>query len=165
MCLIKLTVPVASDYSVYERLSKSIIAQFPTSSAPDILEALGIKLLRRLSSSLTSIEPISKAQHGKELRDFRKKMDLSLNVLTELSGCMGKASAGGNTAPVSPKRLKGRARRLSLNSDPFDRMQLATPATEDQARAMCSDILLQLQGILGVCIFLPPVCPEILTRS
>ena len=92
-------------------------------------------------------------------------MDLSMNVLTELSGCMGRVSAGGDTSPVSPKRLKGRARRMSLNPDPFDRLQIVAPATEDQARAMCSDILLQLQGILGVCIFLPPVCLEILTCS
>lgn len=154
--LVKLTPPAASDDSTCERLSRSIIAQFPTPSTPNILEALGIKLLQRLSSSLTSVEAISKAQHCKELRDFRKKIALCLNALTELSGCMGKASARADMSPVSPKRLKGRARRMSLNPDPFDCMQVATPATEDQARAMCSDILLQLQDVLGVRRSLPP---------
>ena len=162
---IKLTVPVASDDPTYERLSKSIIVQFPTPTTPNILEALGIKLLQRLSASLTSVEVVSKPQHCKELRAFRKKIALAMNVLTELSGCMGKASAGADRSPVSPKRLKGRARRVSLNPDPFNCMKIATPATENQARVVCSDILLQLQGVLGVRRSLPTIFLGILTRS
>lgn len=147
---IKLIVLVASDDSTCERLSKSIVSQFPTASTPDVSEALGIKLLQRLSSSLTSVEAVSNTQHRRELRDFRKKIALSLNALTELSGCAGKALAGADRSPVSPKRLKGRARRMSFNPAPFDCMQVATPGTEDQARAVCGDILFQLQDILEV---------------
>ena len=148
--LIRWTTPVVLDNQTYERLSESIIARFPTPATPNVMEALGIKLLQRLSSSLTAVERVSTTDHRNELREFQRKVGLSLDVLKELGGCTDHASADTNVPPVSRKKSKARARHIQLNPHPFDCMRIAVPMTEGAVRAVCGDVLLQLQSILRV---------------
>lgn len=154
MGLIKQTVPVVLDNQAYEKLSKWIISQFPTSAAANAMEALGIKLLQRLSSSLPSIEAVSTAEHRNELRGFRKRAGLSLSVLKELAGCTGRTSVNASASSTGRKKLKAPARHIQVDPNPFDSMKIAVPVTEDEARAVFVGILLQLQNILRVSVFL-----------
>ena len=150
MGLIKQTSPVELDDHAYERLSKWAISQFPTPATLNVMEALGIKLLQRLSSSLMSIEGVSTTEHRNELRELRRKLGLSLNVLKELGGLADRASAGANVPPISRKRSKAPAKRIQLDPHPFDCMGIAVPMTEDEVHAVFEDILSRLQNILGV---------------
>ena len=119
------------------------------------MDALGIKLLQRLSSSLISVEGLSTAERRNELRGFRRKVNLSLNVLKELGGCADWASASADTSPINRKRPKARARHTQLDPHPFDCMGIAVPMTEDEIHTVCGDILPQLRNILGVCASSP----------
>ena len=148
--LIKQTVLAVLDHRAYERLTRWIIAQFPTPATFNVMGALGVELLKRLSSSLTSVEGVSTAEHRNELREFRRKVGLSLNVLKELGGCTDQASVGANMPPISHTGSKAPSRRVQLDPDPFDSMGIAVPTTEDEVRAVCGDILPRLQSILGV---------------
>ena len=113
------------------------------------MEALGIKLLQRLSSSLMSVE-----EHRHELRDFQKKVTSSLGVLEELARCAGRVSVGENVSQISRKRPKAPARHMQLDPHPFDCMGIAVPVTEVEVRALCGNVLPQLQSVLGVRVFL-----------
>ena len=148
--LIKQAALVALDNRAYERLSKCITAQFPTPATPNVMEALAIKLLQRLSSSFTSVEGVLTAGHRDELREFPRKVELSLDVLKEFGKCTDGALAGVNVSPISRKRSKARARHIKLDPRPFDCMGIAVPTTEDEVCAIHGDILPQLQNILRV---------------
>ncbi|KAF9650756.1 hypothetical protein BDM02DRAFT_3267781 [Thelephora ganbajun] len=138
------------DGQAYERLSKWIIARFPApTTTTNVMEVLGTMLLQRLSSSLMSVEAVSTVEHRNELKELRRKVGLSLNVLKELGGCADRASVGTNVSPISRKRSKVLARHLQLDPHPFDCMGIAVPVTEDEIRAVCGDILFRLQNILG----------------
>ena len=148
--LTKESAPVDLDDQAYERLSKWTISRFPTPATTNVMEALGIKLLQRLSSSLISVEGVSTAEHRNELRELRRKVGLSLDVLKELGGYADRVSVGANVSPINRKKPKALARHIQLDPHPFDCMGIAVPMTEDEVRAVCSDILPQLQSILGV---------------
>jgi len=150
MGLIKKTAPAVLDDKAYERLSKWMIARFPTPATPNVMEALGVQLLQRLSSSLTSAEGVSTTEHRQELRESRRKVGLYLDVLKELGGYVDRTSVGENVSPISRKRPKAPARRTQLDPHPFDCMGIAVPVTEGEVRAACGDILPQLQSMLGV---------------
>jgi len=154
MGLMKQTAPVVLDNQAYERLSKWIISQFPISAVPNVMEALGIKLLRRLSSSLLPIEAVSTAEHRNELREFRRRVGLSLSVLKELVRCTGRASVNASAPSTSRKKSKAPARHIQVDPNPFDSMKIAVPVTEDEAHAVLVDILPKLQNILRVSAFL-----------
>lgn len=154
MGLIKQAIPVVLDNQAYEKLSKWIISQFPTSAAANAMEALGIQLLQRLSSSLPSIDAVSTAEHRNELRGFRRRAGLSLSVLKELVGCTGRTSVNASTSSTSRKKSKAPARHIQVDPNPFDSMKIAVPVTEDEVRAVFVDILPKLQSILRVSAFL-----------
>ena len=97
---------------------------------------------------------MSVEEHRNQLRDLRKKVDLSMNVLVELARCADRVSVGANVSPISRKRPKAPARHIQLNPHPFDRMGILIPVTEVEVRALCGDILSQLQSVLGVRVFL-----------
>ena len=155
MGLRKQTAPVALGDQAYERLSKWIVARFPTPVALNVMEDLGIKLLQRLSSSLMPVEGVSTATNRNELREFRRKVGLSLNVLKELGGWTDRTPAGPNISPIARKRPKPQARLTQLDPHPFDCMGIEVPMTEDEVRAVCGDVLPQLQSILEVRVSLP----------
>ena len=150
LSLMRQTALAVLDDQAYKRLTGWIIARFPTPATLNVMGDLGIDLLKRLSSSLMSVEGVSTAEHRNELRDFRKKVGLFLDVLKELGGCAGQASVGANGPPISHKRPKASSRRVQLDPNPFDCMGIAVPTTEDEVRAVCGDILPRLQSILGV---------------
>ena len=141
---------IALDNQAYERLSEWAIARFPTLATLNVMEAFGIKLLQRLSSSLMSVEGVSTTERRNELREFRRQADLSLNVLEELSGWADRLKIGPSASPTSRKRPKALARRVQLNPHPFDCLGIAVPMTEDEVRIVRGDILPRLQRILGV---------------
>ena len=114
------------------------------------MEALTVKLLQRLSSSLTSADGVLASGHRNELRELRRKAGLRLDVLKELGRYADGASADVNVSPISRKRSKARARHTQLDPHPFDCMGIAVPMTEDGARATRGDILAQLQNTLRV---------------
>ena len=109
------------------------------------MEDLGIKLLQRLSSSLMSVEGVPTG----------RKVGLSLNVLKELGRWTDRAPAGPNVSPTARKRPKALARHAQLDPYPFDCMGIGVPMTEDEVRAVCGDILPELQSVLEVRISLP----------
>jgi len=116
------------------------------------MEALTVKLLQRLSSSLTSADGVLISGYRNELRELRRKAGLRLDVLKELGRYADGASADANVSPISRKRSKARARHTQLDPHPFDCMGIAVPTTEDGARATRGDILAQLQNTLKVCV-------------
>lgn len=144
------TTAAALDDQAYERLSKWTVARFPTPATPDVMGALGIKLLQRLSSSLVSVEGVSTQEYRNELREFRKEVGLSLNVLEELDGYADPALVNVHLSPVSRKRPKAPARRTQLDPHSFDCMGIAVPTTEDEVRVVFGKVLSRLQSILEV---------------
>lgn len=157
-------VSLALDDQPFERLSKWIVVQFPTSYTPNVMETFGIKLLQRLSSSLMPVEKVVTAERRSESRESLRKVDLALDILEELGKCADRAPVDVNVSPTSRKKPKALTRHLKLDPCPFDSMGIAVPTTDHEVRVAYDDILLRLQGILGVRVsLLPPVHPESLT--
>lgn len=146
----KRAVFAALDNQAFERLSKWTVSRFPTSTSLEVMEALGIKLLQRLSSSLISVEGVLTAEQRNELREFRRKVGLFLNVLKELCGSVDRVSLGVSIPPIGRKKPKAPARHMQLDPHPFDCMEIEVPMTEDEAHAVRGDVLRQLQSILRV---------------
>jgi hypothetical protein len=121
------------------------------------MEAMGIKLLQRLSSSLMPVEEVATAKHRNELREFRRRVDSSLDVLKALGGYIERASVEANASSTTRKKSKAPGKQLKLDPQPFECMGITVPTTEREAHAVFSDILLQLQGILGVRLSLSPL--------
>lgn len=173
MGLTNQTAPAALDDQAHERLSKWTIAQFPTLATINVMETLGVKLLQRLSSSLISVEGVSTLEHRNQLREFRKELGLSLNVLKELGRCADRTLVDAKVPPTNRKGPKGLARRTQLDPHPFDCMGVPVPTTYHKARVVCGEILPRLQNILRVRVSRPsgltrivypvsalPACPE-----
>ena len=118
------------------------------------MEAFAINLLRQLFSSLMLVERVVTAEQRKELRESRRKMELSLNALEELGRCTDRASADVDVSPTSRKKPKALARHSKLDPYPLDCMGLAVPTTEREVRVAYGDTLLRLQVVFGVRIFL-----------
>ena len=114
------------------------------------MEAWGIKLVQQLSSSLVSVEGVSTVEHRNELRKSQRKVDLFLKVLSELGRFADRASVGANLTPVSRKRSNTLTRHIKPDPYPFDCMGIAVPVTEGEVWSVFSDILKQMQSILGV---------------
>ena len=143
--------PLALADQPFERVSKWLIARFPTPDTLNMEEALAIKLLQQLSSSLVPVEGVVSTEHRNELRGLRRVAALSSNALKELGGCTDGGAADANGPSASRKKLKESTKRLAqLDPHPFEYMGIAVPTTEREVRSVCSDILLQLQDILGV---------------
>lgn len=139
----------------FERLSRWTVARFPTSYTPNVMEAFGIQLLQRLSSSLVPVERVVTTEQRNEIREFRRKTDIFLNVLKELDGSTDRASVDVKVSTTSRKKPKASARRLQLDPHPFDCVGITVPTTGHQVHTAYGDILLRLQGVLGVRVFLP----------
>ncbi|KAF9778765.1 hypothetical protein BJ322DRAFT_1114103 [Thelephora terrestris] len=137
------------DNQPFERLSKWTIARFPAPETSNVMEALGVKLLQRLSSSLNSAERSVTMEQRNELRELRKKTDLSLAALKELDGCADRASSNVNMSPTSRRKSKAPARNLQLNPYPFDCVGVPVPTTEHEVHVACGDLLLRLKGTFG----------------
>lgn len=123
------------------------------------MEAFGIELVQRLSSSSIAVEKVVTAEQRRELAELRRKVDLSLNVLKELCGCAERIFADVNVSPTTRKKSKASTKHMKLDPYPFDCMEIAVPTTEHEFRAAFGDILLRLQSILGVRVSCLSVLP------
>ena len=138
----------------YEKLSKWIVTQFPTPTAPNVMETMGVRLLQRLSSSLQSAEVALTTQHRNEFREFRSKAGQSMAVLKELAKCADRGSADTNTPATGRKKSKAPAKHIRLDPHPFDCMRISVPVTDGEASVVRVDVLLQLQNVLRVSVSL-----------
>lgn len=141
------------DDGAYEKLSKWIIAEFPASKTPNVMDAMSMRLLQRFSSSLLSAEYPSPADASPHLREFCRKVELSFNALKALEESGDGASTGGNVSPVSRKKGKATANNRRINPAPFNSMGIVVPATDAEVRDAYVGTLSQLQNILEVCGF------------
>ena len=145
-------IPVDLDSKAFERLSKWVLAQFPTHGTSNVMDALWVKLLQRLSSSLMAVGGMVTVERCNELRGFRRKVVLSFGVLKELGGCTDLVLVDANVSTTNRKKQRVPARCLQLDPDPFDRMGIPVPATDHDARITYGEILHTLKGLLEVCI-------------
>lgn len=114
------------------------------------MESLSIKLLEQLSSSMMPVERALPAEQRNRLRELRRKMGLTLDVLTQLDGCVDQASVGANVLQTGRKKPKASARKLRLDPDPFYCAGIPVPTTEHEVQTAYGDIFLRLKGTLGV---------------
>ena len=143
--------PLALADQPFERVSKWLIARFPTPDTLNMEEALAIKLLQQLSSSLVPVEGVVSTERRNELRGLRRIAALSSNALKELGGCADGGAVDVDTPSTSCKKPKESTRRLAqLDPHPFEYMGIAVPTTDREVRSARGDILTQLRGILGV---------------
>jgi len=141
----------------YEKLSKWVVAEFPTSAMPNIMDTMGMRLLRRFSSSLLFAEYPSSADVPPDLRVFWRKVELSSSVLKNLEENATSASTRGKVSPVN--RRKGKAAMNSRRIDPlpFDSMGITVPTTDAEVRDVYVAVLSQLRTILEVCGFIADI--------
>jgi len=108
-----------------------------------------MRLLERFSSSLLLAEYPSPAAAPPNLRVFRRKVELSLDVLKQLEKNVNSASTGANS------RKKGSAITNNHRVDPlpFESMRMTVPTTDAEVRDAYVKILSQLRNVLEVCGF------------
>ena len=114
------------------------------------MDALGVKLLQRLPSSLMAAEGMVTVGDCNELRGFWGKVALSFGVLEELRGCTDLALADESASTTNRKKQKVSVKHLRLDSGPFNSMGIPAPVTDRDARITYDEILLILKDVLGV---------------
>ena len=137
----------------YEKLSKWIITQFPTSATPNVMANMSVRLLRRFSSSLLSAEYPSAADASPKLRTFCRKVELSLDILQVLEEDVKSALTKGKISSTSRRRGKTVINSCRVNPLPFHSMGITVPTTDMEARDVYVGVLSQLKSILEVCGF------------
>jgi len=137
----------------YAKLSKWILTGFPTSTTPN-MNAMSVRLLERFSSSLPSAKYPSSADAPPNLRAFRRKVELSFDVLKNIEENANSALTEGNVSPVRGKKGKAVTSNRRVDPLPFDSMGIAVPTTDAELRDVYVRVLSQLQGILEVCGFI-----------
>ena len=138
------------DKKAYERLSRWIVSGLPTHIIPNATKTFSMKLLQRLSSSLLSAEYPSAADTPPDLPVFRRKVELSFNVLKELEKDINSAPTSGNMFPVSRRKGKQVPKNRCFNPLSFNSMEIAVPTTDVEVHDVYVGILSQLQSILEV---------------
>ena len=138
----------------YEKLSKWIITQFPTSATPNTMDNMSIRLLRRFSSSLLSTEYPSAADASPKLRTFCRKVELLFGVLKVLEEDANSAFTEGSISPTNRRRGKAVTNSCCINPLPFHSMGITVPTTDVEVRGVYVGVLSQLKSILEVCGFI-----------
>jgi len=136
----------------YKALSKWIVTGFPTSTTPNIMDTMSIRLLQRFSSSLLIAEYPTSADVPSDLRTFRKKVELSFNILKDIEENANGAFTRERTSPARRKKGKVAAYDRRIDPLPFDSMGIAVPTTAAEVRYAHVEVLSRLQSILEVCI-------------
>lgn len=113
-----------------------------------------MRLLQRFSSSLLSVEYPSAADAPSNLRVFRRKVELSFNILKDLQESADSALARGNISPVSRKKGRAVANKRQIDLSSFDSMGITVPTTDAEVRDVYVGVLSQLRSILEVCRFM-----------
>ena len=100
---------------------------------------------------MLSAEYPSAADVPPNLRAFRKKVELSVDILKHLQENTDSALTDGNTSPVSRKKGKTVTSNRRIDPLPFNFMRIAVPNTDGEVRNVCDRVLSQLRNILEVC--------------
>lgn len=137
-------------------LWKWIVTQFPTPTTPNLTDTMSMHLLRNFSSSLISVEYPSIANELPNLREFRRTVELSFDVLRILEENADRISTRGD---VHRKRGKSVSNNRYFDPLPFDSMEVSVPTTAAEVNAVYTQVLSQLQSVLEVCDFIS-ICPE-----
>ena len=125
-----------------------------------------MRLLQQFSSSLLSVEYPSAADALPNLRVFRRKVELSFDVLKDLEKTTKNVLTEGNTPPVSRKKGKAITNHRRIDPLPFDSMGIPVPTTDAEVRDAYVAILSQLRSILKVCKFIvESLCVELNSPS
>ena len=114
---------------------------------------MGMRLIQRFSSSVSSVKYPSTADVPLNLRASRRKVELSFDILKNLEENARGALTGGNVSPVSRKKGKTATSNRRIDPLPFDSMGIAVPTTDAEVRDVYVRVLSQLQRILEVCAY------------
>lgn len=135
------------DEKAHEKLVKWIVAGFPTSITPNVMDATSVHILRRLSCSLLSVEYPSAADVPPGLRAFRKKVDLSFDVLRTLEENVDSLPTQEDILPVSGKVFTNNP---NIDLLPFRSMGIAEPTSAAEVRDVHAQVLSHLKNALEV---------------
>ena len=135
----------------YEKLSKWIVAGFPTSTTSNMMDTMSMQVLERLSSSLLSAEYPSVADTPPNLLASGRKVEFSFKILKALQENADSTLTGGNTSPVRRKKGRTAASNPHIDPLPFDSLGISVPTTDAEVRDVHGKILSQLRNILEVC--------------
>jgi len=152
------------DEKAYDKLSKWIVSGFPTSTTPNLMDALSVKLLQRLSSSLLFAEYPSAADAPPDLPEFWRKVGLSFKVLQELEAD-ARASRISKAVPPISRKKGGRMTRGSRAGPQSDSAEVSVPITGAEACVVRAKLLPELQSILEVCGFVDGVLHMMLSQT
>lgn len=147
--LVLITCLLVLEEGAYEKLSKCIIARFPTSTTPNMMDGLGIRLLRRFSSLLLSPEYPSTEGASPKLRASCRKVELSCDVLKALEE---------NKIPTSHRRSNVVINSRRIDSLPFHSLGITVPSIDVEVRGVYTGVLSQLKNTLEVCGFMAEAC-------
>ena len=128
---------------------KWMMADFPTSTSPNLRETASVQVLWRFSSSLTSTE-YPTPNVAPSLHESRKKVELSFRILTILEENAGRFLKKENAFPVIRKKGKADTTNPNIDPLPFDYMGITVPAGPTEANQASVQVLSQLQSILEV---------------
>lgn len=141
------------DENAYEKLCRWIISGFPTSTTPNLTDALSMKLLQRLSSSLLFAEYPSAADAPPDLLVFWRKVGLSFKVLQDLEVNTGTSRTSKVASPTSRKKRGRMVRGGRADPRESDSTGISVPITDAEAGEVHDGLLPELQRILEVCGF------------
>ncbi|KAF9642213.1 P-loop containing nucleoside triphosphate hydrolase protein, partial [Thelephora ganbajun] len=151
----------------YEKLSKWIVTGFPTSTTPNMMDTMSVRLLQRFSSSLLSVEYPPAADAPPNLHVLRGKVELSFNVLRDLEENIDSALTKRRTFPTSHE--KGNAVTIDRHISPhlFDAMGIIVPTTDAEVHDVYVQVLSQLQSTLEyyLLVLRNPLLSEIFESS
>jgi len=113
---------------------------------------MSIRLLQRFSSSLLIAGYPTSADVPSDLRAFRKKVELSFNILKDIEENANGALTGERISPARRRKGKVATHNRRIDPLPFDSMGIAVPTTDAEIRDVHIEVLSQLQSILEVCV-------------
>ena len=93
----------------------------------------------------------STANELPNLRESRRTVELSFDVLRILEENADRIQTRGNIFPVNRKRGKSVTKNRFFDPLPFDSMGIIVPTTTAEVNAVYAQVLSQLQGTLEVC--------------
>ena len=153
------------DEKAYEKLCGWVVSEFPTSTTPNLTDALSMKLLQRLSSSLLFAEYPSAADAPPDLLEFWRKVGLSFKVLQDLEATARTPRTGKATSPTSRKRRERMTRGSRVDPRESDSMGINLPITDAEAGEVHARLLPELQSILEVCGFMDDIPHVVLNQT
>jgi hypothetical protein len=134
----------------FENLWKWMVAEFPSSTTPNVMDSMSFRILQRLSQSLLFAEYPSAADVPPNLRAFRRKADLAFNVLRTLEE---------NAGSLLTREDNTLANNPHFNPLPFRSMGINVPTSTAEIRDVFVQVLSELKNVLEVCAFVASSSP------